>query len=224
MPFYIGRGAAMRQKQSRREIYSMLSLAARRAYARGIQTGSGGNLSARDTRARQMIVKASGGSFADCTGKGAGFVVTRLNGERIRPDDPKPSREAPLHGMLYEYLPAIGGVMHCHSPWAVAFSFGHDVLPMTTWHVRLKLGCDVPILNIDSPILLPEHMSAVRALFEAHPDLAAFILRGHGVVAFGRDVLEAEHTAELIEETAQIAFLRLYMGQSSRSGTNTDEA
>ena len=205
----------MEQEQKRLEQFALLNMAAQRAYARGIRTGSGGNLSARDVEAGQMIVKASGGSFADCTSQGEGFVVTKLDGERLCSTDPKPTREVVLHGMLYTLLPKIGGVMHCHSPWAVAYAYRHDVLPMTTQHVKLKLGHDIPILNIDSPMLLTEHVPLVRVLFEENPKLTAFILRGHGVVAIGKDIIEAEHTAELVEETAQIAFLRELLDQKA---------
>ena len=205
----------MEQAKQRGALFALLNMAAQRAYARGIQTGSGGNLSARDVEAGQMIVKASGGSFADCTSEGEGFVVTKLDGARICDTDPKPTREVVLHGMLYDLLPKINGVMHCHSPWAVAYAYRHDVLPMTTQHVKLKLGHDIPILNIDSPMLLQEHVPIVRALFEENPQLTAFILRGHGVVAVGKDIIEAEHTAELVEETAQIASLREILDHKS---------
>lgn len=209
----------MEQEQSRRALYALLNTAAQRAYARGIQTGSGGNLSARDVETDQMIVKASGGSFADCSGEGEGFVVTRFDGSRLNDTDPQPTREVVLHGMLYQMLPRVGGVMHCHSPWAVGYAYHHDVLPMTTQHVKLKLGHDIPVLNIDSPMLLTEHVPIVRALFESNPKLTAFILRGHGVVAIGKDILEAEHTAELVEETAQIAALREILDQKLQIGS-----
>ncbi len=90
----------MDQAKNRGELFALLNVAAQRAYARGIQTGSGGNLSARDAEAGQMIVKASGGSFADCTGEGEGFVVTRFDGTRFCEADPLPTREVVLHGML----------------------------------------------------------------------------------------------------------------------------
>jgi ribulose-5-phosphate 4-epimerase/fuculose-1-phosphate aldolase len=35
----------------------------------------------------------------------------------------------------------------------------------------------------------------------------AFLLKGHGQVALGGDIKEAVYTAELVEETAQIAVL-----------------
>ena len=64
------------------------------------------------------------------------------------------------------------------------------------------------MLDIPSPCVRPEDEAAVRRLFEENPRLPAFILVSHGVVALGKDVLEAEHNAELVEETAQIAVLK----------------
>jgi len=33
------------------------------------------------------------------------------------------------------------------------------------------------------------------------------VQKGHGIFGFGTNTTQAEHTAELVEETAQIAFL-----------------
>lgn len=44
-------------------------------------------------------------------------------------------------------------------------------------------------------------------MFEKTPNIQAFLLADHGVVAMGKDPLTAEHTAELVEETAQVAIL-----------------
>lgn len=186
--------------------YERLETAALRAYRRGIQTGSGGNLSARF--GERMIVKSSGGSFADCNSRGAGFVETDFWGNMAPGQKGKPTREVFLHGLMYRISGHIGGVMHCHSPWAVAWSYSRSSLPMTTLHMQLKMGCDIPVLDIPSACVRPEDEAVVAGLFTENPNLPAFILAGHGVVALGRDVLEAEHNAELVEETAQIALLR----------------
>lgn len=87
--------------------------AAARAYRRGIQTGSGGNLSVRIPGKDWMLVKPSGISFIDCNEKN--LVVTDFDGKVVAGSG-KPSREALLHGVLYRHLPSIGGVVHCHSP------------------------------------------------------------------------------------------------------------
>ncbi|NNL77292.1 MAG: class II aldolase/adducin family protein, partial [Desulfobacterales bacterium] len=63
---------------------------ARRAYAIGLQTGNGGNLSARPAGNGQVVIKGSGTSFGECTMNN--LVTVNLDGEMI--DGPgKPSKE-----------------------------------------------------------------------------------------------------------------------------------
>jgi L-ribulose-5-phosphate 4-epimerase len=188
--------------------FQSLALAAHRAYSRGIQTGSGGNLSCRGLEPETMIVKSSGGSFAEVSGEGASLVTTDLYGNPLPGEKGKPTREFVLHGLLYRILPNLGGVVHCHSPWSIAWAFNHDLLPALTLHVQLKFGCDIPVLNVLSPMVREEDSPIVEALFQVEKKPPAFILRAHGVVALGEDPIEAEHNAELVEETAQVAMLK----------------
>ena len=81
-----------------KKIAEELVIAAKRAYTRGIQTGSDGNVSARVPGKDLMIVKASGGSFADCAPDK--FVITDFDGNLVEGEG-KPTREALLHGLLY---------------------------------------------------------------------------------------------------------------------------
>ena len=195
-----------------KQVLEDLTLAAQRAYTRGIQTGSGGNLSARTPDTKAMIVKASGGSFADCTAQGKGYIATNFDGIPLPGATGKPTREALLHGAIYNILPEACGIIHCHSPWAIAFSYGKKNLPMVTWHSQLKFGCEIPVLDIQAAVVPKEELCKVEELFSKNPNLPAFILLGHGVVAVGKNALEAEHTAEMVEETAQIAILKsLYL-------------
>ncbi|MDR1507797.1 MAG: class II aldolase/adducin family protein [Treponema sp.] len=190
------------------EHFTALALAAGRAYMRGIQTGSGGNLSCRGPGDNTMTVKASGGSFAEVSAAGESLVVTDLYGKPLPGESGKPTREFVLHGLLYRLLPELGGIMHCHSPWSIAWAFDHDFLPALTLHVQLKFGCDIPVVNVLSPMVREEDAPLVEAAVKNNPRPPAFILRAHGVVALGKNVVEAEHNAELVEETAQIALLR----------------
>lgn len=189
------------------DLFEQLEKAAHRAYNRGIQTGSGGNLSAIAPNREQMIVKSSGGSFIDCDRSGNGFVITDLFGELSEPGKGKPTREAFMHGLLYRLCPELGGVVHSHSPWAITWSFSQRALPMITQHLKLKFKCEIPVLDVPSPQVRVEDAPLIEAELVKNPALPAFILLGHGVVALGKDVLTAEHNAELVEETAQIAVL-----------------
>ena len=62
-------------------------------------------------------------------------------------------------------------------------------------------------LDVHAAMVRPEDVPMVEAMFKKTPNINAFLLADHGVVAMGKDPLAAEHTAELVEETAQVAIL-----------------
>ena len=102
-----------------KKIAEELVIACKRAYTRGIQTGSGGNVSARVPGKDLMIVKASGSSFIDSTPDG--FVITDFDGNLVEGEG-KPTREALLHGLLYRICPKVNAVVHTHSPYSIAWA------------------------------------------------------------------------------------------------------
>lgn len=186
------------------EIAEKLVTASRRAYTRGIQTGSGGNVSARIPGTNQMLVKASGGSLGDCTPEG--FLITDFDGNLIEGKG-KPTREALLHGYIYKLREDVNAVVHVHAPYAIGWSSSKKDLPLVTWHAKLKMPSDIPNLDVHAAMVRPEDVPLVENMFLRQPDIPAFLLADHGIVAMGKGPLEAEHTAELIEETAQVALL-----------------
>lgn len=186
------------------EIAEKLVIASKRAYNRGIQTGSGGNVSARIPGTNTMLVKASGGSLGDCAPEG--FLITDFDGNVIEGVG-KPTREALLHGYIYKLRSDVNSVVHVHSPYAIGWSSSKKDLPLVTWHSKLKNPTDYPTLDVQAAMVRKEDMPIVEDMFKRMPDIHAFLLANHGVVAMGKDPLTAEHTAELVEETAQVAIL-----------------
>lgn len=186
------------------EIREQLVTACKRAYHRGIQTGSGGNVSARVPGQDKMILKASGSSFEDSTVEG--FVITDFDGNKLSGAG-KPTREALLHGLIYRRRPDVDAVVHVHSPYAVGWACTRKPLPRVTWHAKLKICGDLPTLDIPAAMVRQEDFPVVERMLEEYPEIPAFLLVDHGVVAMAKDAINAEHLAELVEETAQIAFL-----------------
>ena len=184
---------------------AQLVIACKRAYTRGLQTGSGGNVSARVPGEDLMLVKASGSSFIDCTEDG--FVITDFDGNLVEGTG-KPTREALLHGLIYRLCPDVNAVVHTHSVYSIAWAGTGKALPRTTWHSQLKMSADIPTLDVPAPVVKPEYFYLVEEAYQKAPGLAGFILKDHGLVATGKDPIAAEHAAELIEETAQVAFLK----------------
>jgi len=119
-----------------------------------------------------------------------------------------PSAETALHTQLYRIFPAIGAVLHTHSPGAVALSRafpdedgwtieGHELLkalPGTTTHTtRVTL----PIVANDQD--MDALAAAIEPSLRATPSPPAYLIRGHGLYGWGRDVAEAERVVEAIE-------------------------
>lgn len=192
-----------------KELRVKLIEAARRIDRRNMQTNNGGNFSARcgDNR---MLVKPTDVSFTDSTPEV--LVYADFQGHQVF-EGKKPSKESVLHGLIYESLPEVGAIIHCHSPWATSWAESMQPLNMATYHAPLKLGEIVPVFDTNSyAVPVDEANLIVNELKQKYPGAKAFLLRRHGLMALGKDVSEAVNVAELVEETAMIAMLNHLCG------------
>lgn len=174
-----------------------------------IQTGTGGNVSARIPGEDLMLVKASGGSLGSATEEN--FLVCDFQGNLVEGTG-KPTREAFLHGYIYKVRPDVNAVVHCHSPYAVAWSSTKEALPCCTYHSEMKMGKALPTLDVHAAMVREQDLPMVKGMLDANPGLEGFLLANHGAVAMGKKPMAAEYCAELIEETAQVAVLRRQLG------------
>ncbi|MYD09869.1 MAG: class II aldolase/adducin family protein [Chloroflexi bacterium] len=174
---------------------------AKRAYEIRLQTGNGGNLSGRIPGADQIIIKASGCSFDQCTADS--LVTVTLNGEIVAGDG-LPSRELATHLLIYKLRPNVQAVFHSHSPWAILCASLDDAIPTVTLHARSKLG-RIPVLKLSGESTTA-NLPAIEALLTADPNLRAFVQERHGIFSFAHSIELARYNAELVEETAQIAW------------------
>lgn len=173
--------------------------AAKSLFDRGKTAGSTANISIRHKDC--IYISGSGTCFG--TLKREEFAVTDLNGNHI--DGPKPSKELPLHKLLYAYRDA-GAVIHTHSFYAVLWSClphenRQDVIPDYTPYLRMKVGSVgmVPYGPPGSPELFSE--------FEKHiPCSDGYLLQNHGPVICGKDIMEAFCGIEELEESAKTAW------------------
>jgi len=190
----------MRRKLA--DVREQVVRAAHRAYSIGLQTGNGGNLSARVPGEKIVVIKPSGSSFGECTAES--LVAVDLEG-RVIGDSGKPSRELWTHLEIYRLRPDVHAIFHCHSPWAVASAEVFADIPLHTYHARDKIG-SIPILSVEGHAD-QQVVKAVKELLVKYPELKAFVQRRHGIFTFAENIALAEHHAELVEETAQIAWL-----------------
>lgn len=177
--------------------------AANQTYKSGIQTGTGGNLSVRIPGTDLMIVKPSGFSYGQCNEDN--ITITDFEGN-LQEGIYKPTRESTLHGNLYKRYPKIGGIVHTHSPYSILISLNSRQLELVTMHSALKLKRPVKIIDVTTQAVTNEELPKVFKVLDAEPETSAFILKGHGIVAIASNAVKAGQIAELIEETAMIAW------------------
>jgi L-fuculose-phosphate aldolase/L-ribulose-5-phosphate 4-epimerase len=175
---------------------------AKRAYDIGLQTGNGGNLSGRIAGTDRIVIKPSGCAFGECTP--GNLITINLAGDQVEGEG-APSRELMTHLTIYKARPDILGIFHCHSPWAIACAEFDSEIPCVSLHATAKIG-SIPVLKVtghaDQTVV-----DAVEDLLSRTPGLNAFVQARHGIFGLAGSITLAEHTAELVEETARIAWL-----------------
>ena len=178
--------------------------AARRAFQRGLQAGAGGNISLRLGPDR-FLTKPTGLGLAEC--RGANLVRVNGQGQPVE-GQAKPTKEVMAHLGIYEVRPEVGGIVHYHPPYATSYAVRNLPLPLPTVHARRVLK-QVP--------LLPEYPEGshelARAVREAvrDPEVSGLLLADHGLLAMGPTLRQAQYAAELMEESARIAWLARFV-------------
>lgn len=137
-----------------------------------------------------------------------------LNMEGVPLSDAKASKEWPLHLHIYQKKPSVQAVIHTHGTYAVLWSFlphdnETDVMPDDTPYLKMKLG---------SVGLIPYEKPGSKELFEAFDerimDSDGYLLKQHGAVVPGKNLMDAFYGLEELEETAKIAWLLRKSGNS----------
>lgn len=175
---------------------------ANRCYQLGLQTNAGGNLSVKLSGVEALIIKPSGVGFNECTIDNlmiAGTDGTVIEGYL------KPSKDLDFHADLYRVRPDIGAIVHVHSPWATGWAAAGLEIPCLTVQTIEKLG-RLPLIPLSSQGG-PQSAADISPVMK-DKGINAALLANHGTVGLGKTLMEAQYLVEIIEETAQIAFVR----------------
>ena len=174
----------------------------RRLDARGWAPATSGNYSARlDDGSIALTVSGrhKGRLTAD------GIMRVDLDGQPLTAG--KPSAETDLHLAIYRLFPDAGAVLHGHSPNAVGLSrattadawtlAGHEMLKAYPGHTTHEAEVRLPI--VDNSQDMGVIQSAIAPALLAPGAIPAYLIRSHGLYAWGKDVDEAERVLEATE-------------------------
>lgn len=165
----------------------------RHLWAAGLVRGTSGNLSHR--AGQGILITGAGSSLAHLSSEDLVFVPFK---EREHSEDGhpvKPSSETGLHQTVYLRLPWVRAVVHAHCPYATGLAGLMSFEPE-----GVRVGC------VDR--LAPGGQELARACGQTlESGVQVVLMKGHGVLAPGKDLQEAVSMVELVEEAAQIAFI-----------------
>lgn len=177
----------------------------------GLVTLTWGNVSGINRELGLVVIKPSGVPYESM--KTEDMVVVNLEGKVIE-GHYKPSSDTPTHLELYKKFPHIGGVVHTHSSFAVAWAQAKkDITAYGTTHADTYYG-DIPCtreLNkkeIENNYELNTGKVIVETFinkdYEAIPGV---IVANHGPFSWGKSPKDAVDHAVILEEVAKIALL-----------------
>jgi L-ribulose-5-phosphate 4-epimerase len=178
-----------------------------------------GNVSGIDRQQGVMAIKPSGVDYA--TLKPEDMVVLDLGGQVVE-GHLKPSSDTKTHLVLYNHFPDIGGIVHTHSTYAVAWAQAGKPIPILGTTHADHLHVDVPCTSMMSDELIQGDYeeSTGRQILEAFADLSPqevemVLVAGHGPFTWGKTPEKAVYNAVVLEELATMAFLTLQVNPSA---------
>lgn len=150
------------------------------------------------------------------------IVLVDLNGNVVE-GTRRPSSDTPTHLVLYRQFPEIGGVVHTHSTFAVAWAqAGKDIPCLGTTHADHFYG-SVPCTEDMSPEAIHGGYESgtgeviVNRFRELDPMSSPGVLvKSHGPFTWGRTPSEAVCNSKVLEEVAKMAWLTTMLNPEAR--------
>ena len=178
---------------------------------RGLVTFTWGNVSGIDRESGLVVIKPSGVEYEAL--RPDDMVVLDLNGNKVE-GALNPSSDTKTHIELYKAFPKLGGIVHTHSPYAVAWAqAGQDIPCYGTTHADYFYGA-VPCARhlTDAEIAEDYECNTGKIIVETFRKRAidptfvpGVICASHGPFTWGKDAAQAVYHAVVLEEVAKMA-------------------
>jgi L-ribulose-5-phosphate 4-epimerase len=142
------------------------------------------------------------------------MILCDLDGNVI-PDTPgsrnAPSSDTAAHAYVYRNMPEVGGVVHTHSTYAVAWAARREPIPCVITAMADEFGGEVPV----GPFAIIGDDSIGRGIVETltgHRSRAV-LMAGHGPFTIGKDAKDAVKAAVMVEDVARTVHISRQLGE-----------
>ncbi|SEB44147.1 L-ribulose-5-phosphate 4-epimerase [Microbacterium hydrocarbonoxydans] len=168
----------------------------------GLVVWTGGNVSGRVPGADLFVIKPSGVSYDDLAPEN--MILCDLDGAVIPGtpgSDRSPSSDTAAHAYVYRHMPHVGGVVHTHSTFAVAWAARGEEIPCVITAMADEFGGPIPI----GPFAIIGDDSIGRGIVQTltgHRSRAV-LMQNHGPFTIGVDAKDAVKAAVMVEDVAR---------------------
>ena len=179
--------------------------------AYGLAALTWGNASGIDRERGVVAIKPSGVAYDELTAED--IVLLDLDGTVIT-GGRRPSTDTPTHLVLYREFEEIGGIVHTHSTWSVAWAQAQREIPLLgTTHADL---CPHPVpltRALTAEEIAEDYEGAtgtvlVETISRRGPsEIPCALVRGHAPFCWGASPAKAVEVAVTLEEVARMALL-----------------
>ncbi len=180
-----------------------------------------GNVSAVDRSLGVFAIKPSGMPYALL--KPDDMVICDFDGTAVA-GKLRPSSDTKTHALLYKTWPDIGGIVHTHSTYAVAWAqAGMDIPIFGTTHAD-HTHQDIPCAPALTDAMIQgdyEHETGHQILdcFAekklSHQAVEMVLLQNHGPFTWGKTAEKAVYNSAVLEELARMAYLTLQINPNT---------
>jgi L-ribulose-5-phosphate 4-epimerase len=186
---------------------------------RGLVLYTFGNLSAIDRDLGVFAIKPSGVRYEIL--RPEDMVVLDL-ANNVLSGKLRPSSDTKTHTVLYNNFPEIGGIVHTHSTFAVAWAQAQKSIPIFGTTHADHLTSDIPCTNALSDDKIrgdyeEETGNLIVNTFYKLPytEIEMVLVANHGPFTWGRTPEKAVYNSVVLEEIARMAYLTLQINPAT---------
>jgi len=172
-----------------------------------------GNVSCIDRKKGVFAIKPSGVDYDKLTPED--IVIVGLDG-KIVDGKLRPSSDTNTHLELYKAFPSVGGIVHTHSTFAVAWAQAARAVPLYGTTHADHLAADIPCTEFMADDRIRNDYETETGLqiidcFKKHKlkasEIPMALVAGHGPFTWGATAAKAVYHARVLEELCKMAYI-----------------
>lgn len=177
----------------------------------GLVVWTGGNVSGRVPGTDLFVIKPSGVSYDRLTAEN--MILCDLDGVVVpgsAGSERSPSSDTAAHAYVYRHMPEVGGVVHTHSTYAVAWAARAEEIPCVITAMADEFGGPIPV----GPFAIIGDDSIGRGIVQTltgHRSRAV-LMQNHGPFTIGADAKDAVKAAVMVEDVARTVHIARQAG------------